>query len=309
MTLPDLFPGFDTRTIDVGDVSLFARIGGPEGAPAVVLAHGYPQSHAMWHRIAPALAERFRVVAVDLRGYGQSSVPAPEPDHAQMSKRRMGADIVRLMSELGYDRFAFVGHDRGARVGYRLGFDAPERLTGLVLIDIVPTPVMWERMDATFSRKVYHWSFLAQAAPVPESLIAKAPIEHLFQTLASWTVDKDLSAFDPGALAHYRAYFRDPERIAACCEDYRAGATIDVEHDEADRAAGRRIAVPSLIIWGSAGLPADAKARESGPLAVWRDWCVAVEGGPVEGGHFLAEENPDATLALMKPFLAGLAAA
>lgn len=307
MSLPDLYPGFETVTVDVGEVTLFARVGGPVGAPAVVLVHGYPQSHAMWHRIAPKLAETLRVVVVDLRGYGQSSVPASEERHAQMSKRRMGADIVALMAKLGAERFAFVGHDRGARVGYRLGFDQPERLTGLVLIDIVPTPVMWERMDATFSRKVYHWSFLAQAAPVPETLIAKAPIEHLFQTLAGWTVDKDLSAFDPGALAHYRAYFRDPARIAACCEDYRAGATIDVEHDEADRRAGRRITVPTQIIWGSVGLPADAKARESGPLVVWRDWCETLEGGPVEGGHFLAEENPEATLALMQPFLAHVA--
>lgn len=307
MSLPDLYPGFETVTVDVGEVTLFARVGGPVGAPAVVLVHGYPQSHAMWHRIAPKLAETLRVVVVDLRGYGQSSVPAPEERHAQMSKRRMGADIVALMAKLGAERFAFVGHDRGARVGYRLGFDQPERLTGLVLIDIVPTPVMWERMDATFSRKVYHWSFLAQAAPVPETLIAKAPIEHLFQTLAGWTVDKDLSAFDPGALAHYRAYFRDPARIAACCEDYRAGATTDVEHDEADRRAGRRITVPTQIIWGSVGLPADAKARESGPLVVWRDWCETLEGGPVEGGHFLAEENPQATLALMQPFLARVA--
>ncbi|MEJ1157735.1 alpha/beta fold hydrolase [Prosthecomicrobium sp. N25] len=303
MTLPDLFPGFDSITVEIDGQSIFARVGGRAGAPAIVLLHGYPQDHAMWHRIAPALSARFRVVVPDLRGYGRSSIPAVEADHAQMSKRRMAGDVLGLMRRLGSERFAVVGHDRGARVAYRLAFDHPGAVSGLALLDIVPTPVMWERMDATFSRKVYHWSFLAQPAPVPETMIAKAPIEHLFQTLASWTVEKDLSAFDPGALAHYRAAFRDPARIAAACEDYRAGATIDVEHDEADRAAGRKIVVPTLIVWGSAGLPADAKAKESGPLAVWRDWCVEVDGGPVEAGHFLAEENPEATLRLLLPYL------
>jgi haloacetate dehalogenase len=308
MSLPDLFPGFESVTVDAGEASIFARVGGLAGAPAVVLLHGYPQGHAMWHRIAPVLARRFRVVVPDLRGYGQSSIVPVEADHAQMSKRRMATDIVGLMAALGSSRFAVVGHDRGARVAYRLAFDHPDVVTGLAVFDIVPTPVMWERMDATFSRKVYHWSFLAQPAPVPETMIAKAPIEHLFQTLASWTVEKDLSAFDPGALAHYRAWFRDPARIAAACEDYRAGATIDVEHDEADRAAGRRIGVPTLVVWGSVGLPADAKAKENGPLAVWRDWCSDVDGGPVEAGHFIAEENPEATLALLLPYLEARAA-
>jgi haloacetate dehalogenase len=305
MDLPDLFPGFAAKTVDVGAVKLFARVGGPEDAPPVVLVHGFPQDHVMWHRVAPALARTHRVVVPDLRGYGWSTVPRPEPDHAQMSKRRMGEDIVALMQALGHVRFAFVGHDRGARVGYRLALDLPERLSGLAVLDIVPTLVMWDRMDGRFARAVYHWSFLAQPAPLPEMLIGKAARAFQDMTLASWTEAKDLSAFDPGALAHYHAFFEVPDRIAALCDDYRAGADIDLAHDRTDRAAGKRIAVPTLALWGKEGLPAKLGGTE-GALAIWRDWATRAEGEAIDSGHFLAEENPAATLALLEPFLAKL---
>jgi haloacetate dehalogenase len=306
MEHPDLFPGFEATSIDVGEVRIFARVGGPKDAPAVVLVHGFPQTHVMWHPIAGELARHFRVIAADLRGYGWSSVPEPEPDHAEMSKRRMGDDVVRLMEALGHVRFALVGHDRGARVGYRLALDRPERLTRIALLDILPTMTMWEQMDATLAMRVYHWLFLAQPAPLPETMVTPAAVEYLEFTLASWTKARNLSAFSKVALADYRASFVVPERIAAFCEDYRAGAGIDLAHDRADRAAGKSIDVPTLALWGAAGIPANAKDAEGaadGPLAVWRAWCRDVEGAPIDAGHFVVEENAAATLAALVPFL------
>ncbi|MEJ1157736.1 alpha/beta fold hydrolase [Prosthecomicrobium sp. N25] len=304
MSLPDLFSGFETRSMPVGDVAIHCRVGGLAGAAPLVLLHGYPQTHAMWHRLAGPLAERFRVVVPDLRGYGGSSVPEDRPGHAAYTKRAMAEDIVRLMADLGHDRFSLVGHDRGARVGYRLALDHPGRLDRLALLDIVPTAEMWSGMDARLALKVYHWLFLAQPAPMPEQLIGGAPIPYLEHTLASWTKAKNLSAFDPAALDHYRASYADPRRRHATCEDYRAGAGPDRTHDEADRAAGRLIGVPTLVLWGAAGIPAGDPDVETGsPLATWRRWCRQVEGQPIDAGHFLPEENPAATLAALLPFL------
>jgi haloacetate dehalogenase len=210
----------------------------------------------------------------------------------------MGEDMVRLMATLGHDRFSLVGHDRGARVGYRLSLDHPDRVDRLALLDIVPTHAMWTAMDRTLAMKVYHWLFLAQPAPLPETLIGSRPQYFLDHSIASWTKTQDLSAFDPGALAHYRAFYGEPERIRATCEDYRAGATIDLAADQEDRDDGRRIESPTLVVWGSHGIPS-----ESGPLDAWRDWCRDVQGHPVDSGHFLPEENPEATLAALVPFL------
>jgi haloacetate dehalogenase len=216
----------------------------------------------------------------------------------------MAEDIVALVEELGHVKFALAGHDRGGRVAYRLALDHPGRLSRLAVLDIVPTAVMWSGMDAAFAMRVYHWLFLAQPKPLPETLIGAAPVAYLDHTLASWTAKRDLSAFSTGALAHYRATFAVPERIAACCDDYRAGWGIDRALDEADRAAGRRIECPLLALWGKAGLPADAVGPESSPLTVWREWSSDVEGGPIDAGHFLVEENPSATLAALQEFFA-----
>ncbi len=295
--LVDLFPGFDSRTIDVGAAKIFVRSGG--AGPPLVLIHGFPQTHVEWHRVAGALAERFTIVAMDLRGYGESSIPDSRRGES-FSKRAMAEDVVGVMAALGHERFAVVGHDRGARVAYRLALDHPDRVSRLSLIDIMPTIAMWEGMNAARAMQVYHWPFLAQAEPLPETLIAGAHRAYIDHTLASWTKTKSLEAFDPQALAHYRAFFSEPARIHACCEDYRAGATIDIAHDAADRGAGKTIACPTFILWGDAGIP----AAGTSPLDVWRaSFAPHAIGEGADSGHFVPEENPQATLAALIPFL------
>lgn len=296
-SLPDLFPGFAERRLDGDAGSIFLRIGGD--GPPLALVHGFPQTHVEWHRVAGELAKRFTVVAMDSRGYGQSAAPSSRQGELY-SKRAVGADIARIMQALGYAKFSVVGHDRGARVGYRLALDHPERIAKLALLDIMPTIAMWEGMSAQRAMQVYHWSFLAQPYPLPEMLIAREPVAYIDHTLASWTKLKSLAAFDERALAHYRAFFSEPARIHACCEDYRAGATVDVEHDRADREAGATIQCPTLILWGDAGIP----AAGGGPLDIWRrTFTPGAIGQGIDSGHFLPEENPQATLAALMPFL------
>ena len=294
--LADLFPGFASHWLDTDAGRIFARSHG--SGPPLVLLHGYPQTHVMWHKIAPQLATKFTVVAMDLRGYGWSSAPRSSKG-AQYAKRVMAGDVVAAMETLGHTHFSLAGHDRGGRVGYRLALDHPGRIDKLAVLDIVPTFEMWKGMDAARAMQTYHWLFLAQPEPMPENMIGKNPVEYLEHTLASWTAGKDLRGFDPRALNHYRASFNDPSRIHAACEDYRAGATIDHDLDAADAAAGRKIAVPVLALWGGAGIP----AQNANPLEIWRNWADRVEGQAIDAGHFLAEENPDATLAALLAFL------
>jgi haloacetate dehalogenase len=273
---------------------LHARIGGD--GPPLVLLHGYPQSHLMWRKLAPELARRFTVVVPDLRGYGASSA-APSKAGELYSKRVMGEDVAQLMRNLGFPRFSIAGHDRGGRVAYRLALDHPENIEKIAVLDIVPTAVMWRGMDATRAMQVYHWVFLAQPDPLPETLIGASPQPYLDATLASWTAAKSLDCFEP-ALPHYRAAFADPQRIHAMCEDYRAGATLDRAADEADFAAGRKIEPPLLALWGEAGIP----AAGSSPLEVWKDWAKDVRGSAIKAGHFLPEEAPEATLRALQNF-------
>ncbi len=294
--LADLFPGFATHWIDIDAGRFFVRSQG--SGPPLLLLHGYPQTHVEWHKIAPQLAERFSVVLMDLRGYGWSSAPRSE-NGAHYTKRLMAADAIAVMEKLGHVRFSIVGHDRGARVAYRLAFDHRERLDKLALIDIIPTAARWRALDAAEALKAYHWPFLAQPEPLPETLIASAAHFFVDYTLASWTAAKNLSAFDPRALAHYRAALNEPSRIHATCEDYRAGATLDRADDEADQAAGRKIAAPLLILWGGRGLG----GGDSSTLDIWRQWAANVRGEPIAGGHFLPEENPEATLEALLRFL------
>lgn len=298
--LADLFPGFESRWIPTDIGKIFARVGG--SGPPVVLLHGFPQTHVMWHRVAADLAKRHTVVMPDLRGYGWSSAPAGDEGHVLYSKRAMGEDVVKVMEELGHVRFAVVGHDRGGRVGYRLALDHPGRVERLAVLDIMPTLVMWEGMTAARAMQVYHWTFLAQPAPMPERLIGGNPTAWQDEKLASWSGTRDLSVFDARALAHYHAFFNNPDRIHALCEDYRAGATVDLKQDQADRDAGRTIGCPVLALWGASGIP----AASSSPLESWRTtFAPQVQGTGVASGHFVAEENPADTLKHLLPFLAG----
>ena len=294
--LADLFPGFSTHRIDTPIGKMFARTGG--NGPPLLLLHGYPQTHVMWHRVAPAMAQRFTLVIPDLPGYGGSASPPGDADHAPYDKRSMARLMVAVMHALGHERFFLAGHDRGGRVAYRLALDHPSRVTRLATLDIVPTADMWHAWDRAMAMKAYHWTFLAQPAPLPEMLIEKAPVAYLERKLASWTKAKNLSAFDPAALDHYRAAFSDPVHIHAHCEDYRAGIGADLANDEADQMAHNTIACPLLALWGSGGFPSET----SGPLDIWRQWAPLCEGKPVDSGHFLPEENPDATAAALLEF-------
>jgi haloacetate dehalogenase len=296
--LADLYPGFASHWIATSAGKIFARTGG--AGPPLLLLHGYPQTNVMWHRVAPRLAQRFSLVIPDLPGYGWSAIPEADAAHAPYDKRAMANVMIAVIEALGHVRFRLAGHDRGGRVAYRLALDHPVRVERLVTLDIVPTYAMWHGMDYKMAMKVWHWPFLAQPAPLPEMLIAKAPTEYLEWKMASWSKARDLSAFDPCALDHYRAAFADPARIHAHCEDYRAGATTDLTHDEADRAAGKTIACPMLALWGARGIPS-----ESGPLDVWREWAREVRGQPLDSGHFLPEEAADATTEALLSFFTG----
>jgi haloacetate dehalogenase len=289
---------FERRDVEVDQVSVRAVVGGH--GPPVLLLHGYPQSHVMWHRVAPGLAEQHTVVLADLRGYGDSSRPPSEPDHASYSKRAMAADQVALMQHLGFETFDVVAHDRGARVAHRMCLDRPEVVSRVALLDIVPTRHVFGHVDRALAQAYDHWFFLAQAPDLPEHLIGSDPGYWVRRKLAQWSGAAGLDAFAPEAVQQYVRCFSDPEVIRASCEDYRAGATIDLEHDEVDAAAGRRVECPMLVLWGRQGFV--EKAYDV--LDVWRQYAADVRGQALDGGHFLAEEAPDATLAALRDFLA-----
>ena len=291
--------GFTSRRVDCGAVHLSVHEAGA-GDP-VILLHGFPQTHMTWHRVAPALAERFRVIVPDLRGYGASDAPADDAGHRVYSKRTMAADVVGLMDALGIERAAVIGHDRGARVAYRFALDHPARISRLGIIEVVPTGDFWASWNADLALKAWHWTFLAQPAPMPERLIGAEPVTWLNGLLASWTRAGTLAPFSPEALADYRAQITDPARLAAMCADYRAGATTDRRLDEADRAAGRRIDAPVRFLWAEGGFP----ARTGDPLGLWRAWAPQVTGNSCIAGHFVMEENPGAVLDAFVPFLGG----
>lgn len=261
------------------------------------MLHGNPQTHAMWHKVAPALAERFTVVCPDLRGYGFSSKPSPSADHAAYAKRVMAADMAALTERLGFTRFRLVGHDRGARVSHRLMLDHPARVERAALLDIIPTLEHFERADMAFAMGYYHWFFLAQPAPFPETLIAADPRFWLLSHSGKHGVPPDF--FAPEAFADYLAALHEPGTIAAICEDYRAAATIDLVHDRASRAAGERIRCPLLVLWGAKGR---VGAWYDVP-GVWRLYADDVSGQPIPSGHYLAEEAPAETLAALEAFL------
>jgi haloacetate dehalogenase len=282
-----LFEAFRLATIDAGEASIRIRHGG-SGPP--LLLHGNPQTHVMWHRIASRLAEDFTVVAADLRGYGDSSKPDTTPDHDPYSKRTMAQDQVEVMRRLGYERFFVCGHDRGARVAYRMTLDHPERVLKLAVLDVIPTGEAFRRADMRFGLGYWHWFFLAQPSDLPELMIGADPDRFLMRNHPE--------VWAPEALEEYRRCFRDPRTVHAICEDYRAAATLDFERDEADRRAGRRIACPVLALWGGRGY----LQEWYDVLEVWRGWADDVRGRALECGHYLPEEAPEETYAELRAF-------
>ncbi|MGX9145544.1 alpha/beta fold hydrolase [Mesorhizobium sp. 128a] len=296
-----MFAGFDARTVEVEETSIFVRVGGD--GPPLLLLHGFPETHVMWRDIAVALAPNFSVVAADLRGYGQSGCPASVADHAAYSKRAMARDMVAVMRALGFDRFMVAGHDRGGRVAYRLALDHPETVSKLAVLDIIPTAAAWDRADARLALAFWPWSLLAQPEPLPECLLAAAPDAVVDNAIAGWGSAPD--AFPAEVRKAYIEALRDPAHLHAICEEYRAAAGIDREHDAADQAMRRRVECPLLALWSGEGGLQNWYADEGGPLAIWRQWADSVEGGPVKGGHFFPEEHPaEMAAALSKFFVA-----
>lgn len=289
---------FRAAEIETGETSIFARWRG--SGPPILLLHGFPETHLMWRSVAPFLARHFTVVCADLRGYGQSGCPASTPDHAPYSKRAMAQDMIAVMRHLGFPRFSVAGHDRGARVAYRLALDYPERVERLAVLDIVPTVDAWELADAKFAIAFWPWSLLAQPEPLPERFLSGAPDAVIDDALGGW--GSPPHAFGREVREAYIQALSDPDRVHAICEEYRAAATVDCDDDQADRAAGRRIACPVLALWSGGG-PLDSwYAAAGGPLALWRAWAEDVRGHPVKGGHFFPEERPQETAAALRRF-------
>lgn len=288
-----MIDGFELRRLPGSGVEIDALVGG--SGPPLLLLHGYPQTRVAWRAVAPHLAERFTCVIPDLRGYGRSDKPRGDADHLLYSKRRMALDQIATMGALGFSRFAVVGHDRGARVAYRLTLDHPEAVERIAVLDVVPTAEMWANAHARSAYNAYHWYLLAQPYPLPETLIGGDPGFFHDWTLRSWAADG--FAFPADNLADYRRCFSDPDSIHATCEDYRAGWTRDREDDEADR--GRKtIAAPLLAIWGE-----EYDVAKADPIGTWRQWGEDVRGQSVPGGHFQLEEAPRETLAALTAFL------
>ncbi len=283
-----MFEGFESQRVTTQETEIHLRLSG-DGPPLLML-HGYPQTHVCWHRVAPAVAENFTTVVPDLRGYGDSGCPPSDADHRAYSKRAMAQDMVQVMTALGFDSFAVVGHDRGARVAYRLCLDHPDKITAFMSLDVVPTLDMWDGTDKKRAIGAFHWPFLAQPEPLPEKMIGADPAFFASWLMNSWSAPG--FEFDSAAMAEYLRCFAKPDVIHATCEDYRAGATIDHELDRADLDGGRRIQCPVHFLWGGDrgfGGPQGG----AGPLDVWRRWADTVSGDAVPCGHFLPEEAPE----------------
>jgi haloacetate dehalogenase len=288
-----MFEGFERKQIETSGATINLVAGG--SGPPVLLLHGYPESHVMWHRVAPALANEHSVVAMDLRGYGDSSKPPGGDDHAGYSKRAMALDGVEVMRALGHERFAVVGHDRGARVAYRMALDHPASVTKLAVLDILPTYEVYRSVNRLIATAYYHWFFLIQPYDLPERLIGADP-QYFFRTaLGRWS-GGGIEVFAEEALAEYLRCFSDPATVHATCEDYRAGATLDFAHDAEDLGK-RKIACPTLALYGRG-------VALFKPLEVWPEWADDVRGFELPCGHFLPEEAPDETVAALREFFA-----
>ena len=291
-----MFDGFKISKVQTTGATINVISSGQ--GPPVLLLHGNPQTHVMWHKIAPRLAREFTVVAADLRGYGDSSKPADGENHSNYSKRNMALDQIEIMSHFGFEKFAVVGHDRGGRVGHRMALDHPDRITKLAVLDIVPTYTLLHSVNNEVATAFYHWFFLVQPSPFPETLIANNVEFYLRYMMFRDMSRREIPTWmGENAFAEYLRCFRDAATIHANCEDYRAGASIDMEHDEED--LKRKILCPVLALWGERG----AVHRMFDTLAVWRERAANVSGKPLPGRHFLPEEIPDETLAELRTFL------
>ena len=294
------FAGFEQARFALPSGVVQARVGGRRDRPALLLLHGFPQTHVMWHRVARLLQDRFFLVLPDLRGYGDSQKPPGLPDHANYSKRAMARDLTELMTSLGRPQFHLAGHDRGGRVAHRLAVDQPNRVLRLAVIDIAPTLDMYESTNMEFARAYYHWFHLIQPAPLPEKMIGCDPRSYLHAKLGGWGAG-GLAHLEPEALAEYERCFCRAESIHAACEDYRASAGIDLEHDRDSRARGHKVCCDLLVLWGARGLV----GRMFDPLALWQAQCAAtVSGQALPAGHFIPEELPEATAGALAAFFA-----
>jgi haloacetate dehalogenase len=292
----DAFPTFRAHKVRAGDAEIFALTGG--AGPPLLLLHGFPQTHVCWSRIAPQLAERFTVVLADLTGYGASKGPEPEEDGANYSKRAVAGHMIELMAALGHDRFSIAGHDRGARVAYRLALDHPERIRRLAALSILPTFAMWRRLsDVEKAIQTYHWFLLAQKPPIPHDLLLGAPAKQVRNTIRSWTKSQTLDAFPAEELTAYETAFAKPEVVDAVCAEYRAGWTTDRKHDEADLAAKRKIRCPLLLLWGL------DEYSEDEMTATWREIADNVTAKGLDCGHFVVEEATERSLSELTNFL------
>jgi haloacetate dehalogenase len=289
---------FTTAEIQTGETGIFVRSYGP--GPPVLLLHGFPQTHLMWRSVAPLLARDFTVVCADLRGYGRSGCPPSAPDHAPHAKRALAQDMVIVMERLGFPRFSVAGHDRGGRVAYRMALDHPDRVDRLAVLDVLPIGTVWDLADARFALAYWPWSLLAQPEPLPERVLAAVPDAVVDDALGGW--GSPAAAFPPEVRAAHVEALRDPGHAHAICEKYRAAATIDREHDEADRADGRRIACPILTLWSAASALDTWYVEEGGPLALWRAWGDDVRGHALDAGHFFPEEAPEQTADALSRF-------
>jgi len=290
---------FTTSEIQTDETTIFVRSYG--SGPPILLLHGFPQTHLMWRSVAPLLARNFTVICADLRGYGRSGCPPSAPGHAPYAKRALAKDMVTMMERLGFPRYSVAGHDRGGRVAYRMALDHPDRVEQLAVLDILPTETVWERADARFALAFWPWSLLAQPEPLPERILAAVPEAIVDDALGRW--GSPSAVFPPEVRAAYVQALRDPSHLHAICEEYRAAATIDREHDEADRrASGHRIVCPLLALWSAKG-PLDTwYEEEGGPLSLWRAWGGDVQGRALNAGHFFPEEAPEQTADALNHF-------
>jgi haloacetate dehalogenase len=293
-----MFDDFEAVEVTTAETRIFVRRGG-EGPPLLLL-HGFPETHLMWRDMAPELARAFTIVCADLRGYGRSGCPPSTPDHSPYSKRAMARDMVEVMASLGFETFSVAGHDRGGRVAYRLALDHPNRVGRLAVLDIVPGSTAWDRADARLALAFWPWVLLAQPEPLPERLISGDPAAVVDDAVAQW--DSPPAAFPSVVREAYVEALRDPAHVHAICEEYRAAASIDREHDEADRKGGRRIRCPTLVLWSAKGGLEKWYDAAGGPLQLWREWADDVTGCSVDGGHFFPEEQPGQIASALSAF-------